>query len=49
MGGLGRLADGGTEPAAGGGGGDGAPVRKRAWVLAVQLPGEAEKVVGRLI
>jgi hypothetical protein len=49
MGGPRWLADDGTEPTASGGGGDGALVRKRAWVPAVQLQGEAEKVVGRLV
>jgi hypothetical protein len=41
-----QLADGGTEPAAGADGGGGAPVRKRAQGVAVQLRGEVEKVVG---
>jgi hypothetical protein len=48
IGGPKRLADGGREPAAGAGGGGGAPLRKRVQGQAVQLRGEAEKVVGVL-
>jgi hypothetical protein len=44
-----QLAGGGTEPAVGAGGGGGAAVRKRARGSAVQLRGEAEKVVGGLV
>jgi hypothetical protein len=46
---LRQLADGGTEPAAGAGGGGAAPVRKRAQRLPMQLQCEAEKVMGGLV